>query len=113
MPMHCCEFCNTLFKARPQVKHPRACKNCQKKRQMANEKAWRERNKKLYDNKYHQIKKIHRNHYINDITKKITECIQVGRTFLNIDFNPKTLHEYLLKLFQTLGVRQINKFWNA
>jgi integrase len=35
--MHKCEFCNACFQARPQVKHPRACQNCQKKRQQENE----------------------------------------------------------------------------
>ena len=52
-----CEFCHTPFCNRPQVKQPRACKNCQRLRQQANELEWRERHPDLYDKKYHAIKK--------------------------------------------------------
>ena len=56
-----CEFCNTEFEPRPQVKNPRACSNCQNARQRANEKEWRNRHLGLYDGKYHQVKRESRN----------------------------------------------------
>ncbi len=57
--MHCCEFCGSEFLARPQVKCPRACNNCQVKRQRANERAWHARHLH-FDDQYH-----HRPYLIN------------------------------------------------
>jgi hypothetical protein len=104
-----CEYCNATFVPREQVKRPRACKNskCQKRRQSDNEKAWRAKNKGLYDKKYHQIKSSERVKNLNSTCQIITKSLFTGLRFSGIDFNQD--FELILKLFTSIGIRKLNK----
>ena len=109
-----CEFCNTEFEPRPQVKNPRACSNCQNARQRANEKEWRNRHLGLYDGKYHQVKRESRNAAIKTKVKDLIKCVEVGGTLLGIAITKEIQESFgdiLLKFLFGLGIRRANKFW--
>ena len=108
-----CEFCKISFNPRPQVKKPRACpkKTCQRARQRSNEKEWRYRNLNLYDSKYHRIKRSQRKSKLNEIGELAKRCMEVGKTFLEIDFDLNELHRLFEKFIFSLGIRLVNKFW--
>lgn len=114
MPMHKCEFCNTIFTPRSQTKNPRACKNesCQKQRQYANEKEWRQKNKHLSDSKYHQIRRQQRQQKINTLIKSFLYCFEIGKNFLNLPFSTDAFFRFFQNTISKLGIRSINKFWN-
>jgi len=112
--MHTCEFCSTEFKPRPQVKRPRACQNCQKLRQSANEKAWRSQHLGLYDGKYHSIKRNDRRKLILDKIKDLIRCLSVGGTLLGLSFSEEVRALFVdtfFKFFWSLGIKHANKFW--
>ena len=109
--MHTCEFCNNLFTARPQVKHPRACKNCQPLRQSANEQEWKGRHTDIYDKGYHAEKKQIREAVIIAIAQKLMDCLNVGVSFFGLIIEPVQMKSLISKLLVRLGVRKINKLW--
>jgi hypothetical protein len=109
-----CEFCNTEFEPRPQVKNPRACSNCQKARQRANEKSWRNKHLGLYDGKYHQVKRECRKAAIKTKVKDLIKCVEVGGTLLGIAITKEIQESFcdiFLKFFASLGIRRANKVW--
>ncbi len=110
--MHCCEFCGSEFLARPQVKCPRACNNCQGKRQRANERAWHARHLH-FDDHYHRIRRDQRRKRIYEIVVIMMECFRVGQNLVGTSIRLDLFSEKLQSLFLALGVRQINKFWKA
>ena len=109
--MHTCEFCNNLFTARPQVKHPRACKNCQHLRQSANEQEWKGRHTELYDKGYHADKKQLREVVIIAIAQKFMDCLKVGVSLFGLIIEPVQLGSHIAKFLVRLGVRKVNKLW--
>jgi len=109
-----CEFCNSEFSPRPQVKKPRACPNCQRLRQRANEKAWREKNLGCYDGKYHSAKRDGRKAAIQEKVTDLLRCIEVGGTLLGVPFTKEIRDSFqgiFLKFMFTLGIRIVNKVW--
>lgn len=114
--MQCtCKFCFTEFEARPQTKNPQACNNdsCQKARQRQNERDWHQKNKKLYDSKYHQQQRIERHKNILEKIAELIDGIIAGLTFKGISIN-KDLFEDIFKNFMLgVGLRQINKLYKA
>jgi len=107
-----CEFCNSYFSPRPQIKNPRACskKCCQEARQKANEKDWHERNKGLYDGKYHRIKRSFRKKKLKEIINNMLECLKIGSCLKKIEYNFLALEDILSKLFLDLGIKAANKW---
>jgi hypothetical protein len=108
-----CEFCNSYFTPRAQVKKPRACqkKECQLKRQRANEKAWKEQQGDRFDAKYHNKKKQKRLSNLRDMAGNVIKCIETGLTFLGKSLNIEKMRGYITELFYTLGSRRVNKLW--
>jgi hypothetical protein len=107
--MHTCEFCSIQFEARPQVKIPRACKDCQVLRQRANERDWHERNLHLHSHTYHKSKREVRLTKLRKLASVFTECLRVGQDFFGIKFL-NDFELFFAQAFIRLGVRQINKF---
>ena len=112
--MNKCEFCNDIFKPRPQVKNPRACDKpeCQQKRQSLNEKEWREKNQGLYDGKYHSVKRVERKKTLDKLSDQVFQCIKVGKEFLNQKLNLELVNVFLVDFFHNLGIRCANKLWS-
>jgi hypothetical protein len=109
--MHCCEFCSNEFLARPQVKKPRACNECQSQRQRANEKAWHARHTHFND-KYHRIRRDERNKRIEKLVLILVECLRVGQQLMGTTIKFESFSDYFVDWFSRLGVRRINKFWS-
>ena len=113
--MDICEFCHTQYHSRPQVKKPRACPRCQKRRQQANEKAWKQRNLGLYDGEYHRAQREVRLRKLRLKIEAWIRCMEVGGTFLGVAAFAATMRDELvstlLKLIAGLGFRRANKFW--
>jgi len=108
-----CEFCHTEYRPRPQVKNPRACNNhlCQKKRQLANEREWRERHKDLADKEYHRVRREQRRRKLQAISDSILKCLEVGSQFLNRSVDRAALSDIFTAFLFELGIRRANKFW--
>lgn len=104
-----CEFCEAVFQHRPQVKNPRACKNCQVERQRANEKTWHSKNKADFDSKYYRTKKIQRIKRIREIVNEFYRLITVGKTFLNQKLELAGFNDLLFQFLCSLGIRRVNK----
>lgn len=111
--MHKCEFCHVMFQARPQVKHPRACINCQDKRQQDNERAWHLKNRGLYDKKYHGAKKEVRLKKFRLISEELLQCLKVGKEILNVSIDLIEASGFFFRFLLQLGIRQVNKLWNV
>lgn len=112
--MFTCEFCNSEFSPRPQVKKPRACQSCQRLRQRANEKAWREENLGYYDGKYHSSQRKARKAAIEEKIIALLKCIEVGGTVLGVPLTKEILKSFqaqFLKFISALGFRYANKLW--
>lgn len=107
--MHCCEFCRTEFLARPQVKKPRACNNCQGDRQRANERAWHRRHAH-FDDRYHSVRREQRLRKIKELADALVECLRVGQSLLGFSIKLAPFAEKLGEFLAELGVRRINKF---
>jgi len=104
-----------LFYPRPQVKNPRACNKCQGKRQQANEREWRERNKQHLPNKhYHRLRRLLRIKKLKDLAAYLSHCLEVGMRFANLKgletVGLKDLAEYFSQFLHNLGIRAANKF---
>ncbi|HLE12044.1 MAG: hypothetical protein A2504_05955 [Bdellovibrionales bacterium RIFOXYD12_FULL_39_22] len=86
-----CEFCNTEFTPRPQVKNPRACNNnpCQRLRQAANEREWRQLNDHLNSKEYHQIRRNQRIDKIKKINAVVIKSLSIGAEFLGLPIDVK------------------------
>jgi hypothetical protein len=110
-----CEFCATSFTPRTQTKSPRACgKNeCQKKRQKLNEHEWRQKNKGLYDKKYHQVKKIVRDQRLKKIVASAVEALSIGCTLKDFTFNAALWATEFTKFLASIGIRLANKLWTS
>jgi transposase-like protein len=106
-----CEFCHQEYPPRPQVKKPRACPKCQKQRQQANEKAWKEKHIGLYDGKYHRIQREQRRRVLQATIAAIRKCLEVGNRFLNLSVVVEELMMELSDFIFSMGVRRANKFW--
>ena len=113
--MYTCEFCNTEFLPRPQVKNPRACNKdvCQRRRQASNEKEWRKRHIHLASKNYHQIRRKQRLEKIKKLIKSIVRSFSIGIDFLGLPVDIKSFTTILEHLFYSLGLRKINKFWSV
>ncbi len=106
-----CEFCHTPFCNRPQVKQPRACKNCQRLRQQANELEWRERHPDLYDKKYHAIKKQLRDDALTKRAELAIEYLRAGALIKGDRINIEKFGLKISELFFRVGIFEINKLW--
>jgi len=110
LPMHkTCSYCHDIYTPRVQVKNPKACNKseCQKHRQRDNERDWHQKNKNLYDQKYHQIKRKIRKENFDTIINLVIDALLIG-----LRFKGKNIKDNLQKLtlfFSSLGIRQINK----
>ena len=111
--MHQCEFCTARYQARSQVKRPRACADCQKNRQRANEKAWHIKNKAQFNPRYFQIQKILRFKQLKKISQEYLKYFRVGFTLHGKQLNLLLFEQFLLKFLLQLGVRRVNKLWAA
>lgn len=111
--MHKCEFCFSNFHARPQVKRPRACPNCQKKRQRANEKAWHIKHKDQFDQRYHQVQKMIRFKLIKQVLVEFLKYLRVGCSIHGQQLHWGLFESYFLKFLGDLGIRRVNKFWQV
>lgn len=111
--MHKCNFCDATFNPRPQVKTPKACnkKECQKKRQRANEWDWHQRQGYSRDKEYHQIRRKQRAQKLSLATKILLKCLEVGKNLLDKWIDIEIFEEYLSRLISELGVKIVNKFW--
>lgn len=108
-----CEFCKEEFTPRAQVKNPRACckKSCQRKRQKINEKEWRDRNKGLYDKKYHNVMKQKRIEKLREYSKKLIKLIEIGQSYFDEALRIENFKDYIFKFFIKLGIRKVKKLW--
>ena len=112
--MHSCEFCMTQYTPCPQVKKPRACSNCQERRQRENEKAWRQKNLGLYDGKYHRKQREERSTEIKSRIEHLVRCIEVGSTLLGSIFSDDSraaFKRWLLLAVLGAGTCRANKLW--
>lgn len=112
--MHTCEFCLTEYVPCPQVKNPRACSNCQKLRQRANEKAWRLKNLGLYGGQFHHDQRKERKTEVETRITRLVRCIDVGSTLLGVAFaddSREAFKKWLLHSVLDAGTRRANKLW--
>jgi hypothetical protein len=109
--MHKCEFCNTEFNPRPQVKNPRACAACQGLRQRDNEYDWRKRNPKYSDAKYHELMRGLREKRLKAIAAVISKCIGIGKDMTGTNLEMNEFGMALTRFLLALGIRRVNKFW--
>lgn len=109
--MTLCQFCNKPFKARPQVKSPRACSKCQKLRQKMNEKEWRNNNPGKYDQQYHKKQRKIRHKALNTLCLKVIEYINIGSVYLKGKIDTGRLKPVITLFFRRLGIRNVKKFW--
>ncbi len=114
MCLYKCEFCHAEFCPRPQVKRPRACLTCQSARQRQNEKEWREKNKDIDATAAHRIYRQQRLRKLSLFTAVVLRSLKIGFSFLGL-IELETAHQNLAKelidFFDSMGLRQINKFW--
>lgn len=108
-----CEFCNTEYEPRAQVKNPRACPkdSCQQSRQKANEKSWHDLHVHLSNKEYHRVRRQQRRRHIQAIAESILKSIKVGTQFLNQVVDHNALSAVFINFISNLGVRRANKFW--
>jgi hypothetical protein len=111
--MHRCEFCHACYHARPQVKHPRACQNCQEKRQRENEKAWHFKYKSRFDREYHEIQRGVRRKRFLEMASSLCKWIRTGALMCGTSFSFHGWEAILAKFLQELGIRNANKLWPA
>jgi len=114
MSPHQCEFCHDEFVPRPQVKHPRACQKCQQHRQKKNEEEWRKKNKDLYSSIDHRTYREQRGRRISGLVMFVLRSMKIGFSFLGLtelQTTHKDLEKDLVRFFDRIGLRQINKFW--
>jgi len=111
--MSICEFCNTEYQPRPQVKNPRACNKdaCQCRRQASNEREWRKSNDHLNSKQYHQIRRKQRLEKIRKLNSIIIKSFSVGIDYLGLPIKIDMFTAFFEYLFSSLGIREINKFW--
>ena len=107
-----CEFCLTQFSPRPQVKKPRACPDCQMRRQRDNENRWRKQNPRYSYALYYLQWRKDRDQRLKAAAESLAECIRVGKDLLGVNVGMKELAPVLREFLSQLGIRRINKFWN-
>ena len=109
--MHNCNYCYIDFKARPQVKSPKACnnRNCQHQRQRDNEKSWHSRNAERFGRHYHNRRKKIRKKLISKQVAEILNALSIGMRFLGSIFDDSLWIGFLEGIFFRLGLRQTNK----
>lgn len=112
--MHYCEFCSTPFTPRPQTKNPRACNkdSCQKARQKANQKEWRECNRDCYNKRDHYNYRANRNKLIQEIISFFVEALTIGAHFKNYQINFELIKPHIHKFLFQVGIREIKKLWS-
>ena len=108
--MRTCEFCHTDFKPRPQVKKPRACANCQGKRQRSNEYDWRLRNPQYSSGEYHELMREKRKRWLKEAAERLLKCVEVGRNFLGVSFSIDGMEIVLTEFLTSLGTRRLNVY---
>lgn len=113
--MNDCEFCHRSYRARPQVKNPRACRDsaCQSARQRSNEKDWLNRQGGVYDRQYHRHQKIGRLGRLKAFVDELLRCLDKGALLLGSGLNLDELSKEIRQIFFTLGIRRLNKFWKS
>lgn len=110
--MYKCEFCHAMFVARPQVKRPRACQKCQKRRQLDNQKTWRIKNKGLEGmGAYFKVWRESRGQRIRQWVERLMRCLGTGGMFHGEKLNTDAIRAVLLKFISALGIRAANKLW--
>ena len=107
--MHRCEFCHVMFEPRPQVRRPRACQSCQRKRQRENEREWRSRHEGIYDGKYQQVQKKERSKKLKKMAERIMKLIEVGKSFLGEAIDLRQMGELLHRFLVGCGIRAVKQ----
>lgn len=110
-----CEFCHTEFVPRPQVKNARACNNdrCQKLRQAANEREWREVHTQLDSKEYHRIRRKQRIEKLKKVNSAFKKSFKIGVDFLGLPINIDAFLAIFESLLSPIGIRKINKVWTV
>jgi len=110
-----CEFCGISFEPRPQVKNPRACDhpNCQFARQRANEREWHEKHKEAFDASYHRACRRRRGSFLAEAARSLVRALAKGIEILGLRVDLNVFARLLIEYMGSLGVRRVNKFWNA
>ena len=113
--MSVCEFCQSRFVPRPQVKRPRACSKdtCQVSRQRMNEREWHAQHRALYDKSYFAGQKDRRMRLLERLAARASACMKAGATVLGEPLDWSIVSEEIMDLFLRLGMRRVNKFWTA
>lgn len=109
--MHRCDFCNVMFNARPQVKRPRACKDCQLERQQENERAWHSEHRSGFDAQYHRSQKVDRFKTLKAVADEISKLVDIGKTFLGERVELAGMVTFFYRFLVHIGIRRVNKFW--
>ena len=104
-----CEFCKREFQPRPQVKNPRACKECQAARQRDNEYNWKERHKDIYNKEYYEQQKIKREDEKKKYADELIECLEVGMKFLEKKLRIGEFRNFIMHIFSHLGLTKIKQ----
>ena len=107
--MHICKYCNKTYQARPQVKRPKACPKCQKKRQKENELDWRNKNKGLYDASYHKNQRLKRIEKLKVLAVELIQAIIAGFTLKGVNINLLMFKKKFTLFFVELGIRNVKK----
>lgn len=107
--MHICKYCHKTYQARPQVKSPKACPKCQKKRQRENEKDWRNKNKGPHDAIYHKTKRLKRIEKLKVLAVELIQAIIAGFTLKDVKINLVIFKKKFTLFFIALGIRRAKK----
>jgi hypothetical protein len=113
--MKTCQYCQTIFQPRAQVKNPKACSSpsCQRKRQRDNERCWHDMQRGRYDSKYHKNKKKQRFQRITSFTRNFLAALRIGTSLLELRLDLSRIETEIVNLFSQLGIRAINKLWST
>jgi hypothetical protein len=111
--MHKCDFCHRMFTARPQVKVPKACSQCQAIRRKTNQKAWHFKHKSGFDIQYHRSQKALRKQQLKAMCDVLCHALEVGLLFEGKKLNRSLAEDIFLKFLQELGVRRVNNLWSS
>jgi hypothetical protein len=110
--MHKCAFCHRMFTARPQVKVPKACLQCQPIRLKTNQKAWHLKHKSGFDTQYHRGQKELRMQQLKSACGVLCRALEVGLLFEGKKLDGPLAEKFFLKFLQQLGIRRVNNLWS-
>ena len=107
-----CNFCDTEYSPRPQVKSPRACSkmSCQNQRQRSNEREWRQKNGGKYGSEYFRKWRKQSHQRKNRLAVELLESLKVGMTLRGRqEFDFGIFREFIGDFLGSLGMRSANK----